>query len=688
MNRPTTQVEQEARDVQEQIPIERLEQQGHQLSRIIDSAPNGMILVNEAGVIELVNQQVETMFGYTRQELLGKSVDMLLPERAKAAHPGMRAAYHGAPSVRPIGAGRELFGQRKDGSEFPLEIGLNPLPTEEGTWVLSSVADITERKLAEAKIQESTRLKSEFLANMSHEIRTPMNVIMGMSNLMLDTELSAEQRNYAEMIACGAESLLRIINDILDFSKIEAGKMEVASVDFDLSATVEEAAGFLSETAGRKRLELTCQTPPEALLFHGDPMRIRQMLINIIGNAIKFTNEGEVNVTASWEPLESAPETSVLARFEVRDTGIGMSEKTRASLFEAFSQGDGSQTRRYGGTGLGLAISKKLAGLMGGTIGCESELGKGSTFWFEIPLRHGTERPLHARPARASLEGRRVLVVDDNATNRKILTAQLGSLLEVTTAKEATEALDLLRRSSSEDQPYHAVILDYKMPGINGLDLARIIRADPALASLPLVLLSSYSGDNHHEEAKQARIDLRLTKPVQSRRLRDALASLLAGPRKPALSILPRLALEPDASGPRTLAPAQNSNPNLLLVEDNAGNRQVAVSLLSRLGYRCDIAENGQDAMRAIQNKNYPLIFMDMQMPLMGGLEATAAIRKWEGGRLGREGRRTRIVAMTANAMVGDRERCLAAGMDDYLAKPFRPQELENILQRWMAPTI
>ena len=398
-----TQVELAPREASEGMDFQRLQQplplSQIILPQIIDFAPNGLILVNPTGAIELVNQQVEKMFGYTRQELLGKSVEVLLPERARTAHQGMRAAYYGHPGARELGAGRDLFGQRKDGAEFPVEIGLNPLATERGTWVLSSVVDITERKLAEEKIQESTRMKSAFLANMSHEIRTPMNVIMGMSNLMLDTELSADQRDYAEMIAAGAESLLRIINDILDFSKIEAGKLEVVSVDFDLSATVEEAAAFLAETAGRKKVELTCQTPPEALVFRGDPTRIRQMLINIIGNAIKFTSAGEVNVTASWEPLESAPQSAVLARFEVRDTGIGMGEKTRGSLFEPFSQGDGSQTRRHGGTGLGLAISKKLAELMGGRIGCESELGKGSRFWFEIPFKYGTEPAAASAPA-------------------------------------------------------------------------------------------------------------------------------------------------------------------------------------------------------------------------------------------------------------------------------------------------
>ena len=544
------------------------------------------------------------------------------------------------------------------GSDFPGEVGLNPLPTDAGTWVLSSVVDITERKLAQAQIQESARLKSEFLANMSHEIRTPMNVIMGMSNLMLETELNPEQRNYAEMIASGAESLLTIINDILDFSKIEAGKLEIADVEFDLTATVEEAAGFLAETAGRKKIELTCEVVPQPPMLRGDGARIRQVLINIIGNAVKFTDQGEVNVTVQWEPEAS--------RFEVRDTGIGMNEKTQAGLFQAFFQADGSQTRKYGGTGLGLAISKKLVELMGGAIGVESEEGKGSTFWFSLPLRLGSAA-LPAEPPEI-LDGCRALLIDDHATSRGILAAQLGRLIEVTTACDAAEGLALLRAAR-----YDVAVVDCGLPVIDGLELVRLLRADRALSALPIVLLTSYGGYRSYDEAKQLGIEHCLTKPVPCRQLQDALQRSLTRPRKATLTILP---------APDEIQPVLNHS-RLLLVEDNTGNRHVAESLLSRLGYGCDTVENGQEAVRALQRQSYPLVFMDLQMPLMDGLEATAAIRHWEG-----DNRRTRIVAMTANAMLGDRERCLAAGMDDYLSKPFRPHELREMLQRWLVEEV
>ena len=661
-----------------------LHEQSH-LSLIIDSAPNGIILVDSDGAIELVNKQVEKMFGYHRSELLGKSVDLLLPERFREHHPDVRRGYHMRPSARAMGAGRDLFGRRSDGSEFPLEIGLNPIPTSAGTWVLGSVVDITERKLVEAKLRETVRLKSEFLANMSHEIRTPMNVIIGMSSLMLETELTSEQREFAEVISSGAESLLTIINDILDFSKIEAGKLEIHVQEFDLNATVEEAAGFLAEAAGRKGVEMTCRSGPEMPPVLGDAMRIRQVLVNILGNAVKFTEKGEINLTMTCEP---AGASGMHARFEIQDTGIGMSAQTLERLFEAFSQGDGSHTRRYGGTGLGLAISKKLVDLMGGSIGGRSKLGEGSTFWFTIPLEIRAGEVYEQPALHTSLQGCRALVIDDNPNNRSILAAQLGNWsMEVTTASDAVDGLALLRAAHADHQPYDVILLDFKMPGINGLDLARILRADPALASTPIFLLTSHVGRKTHAEAKQAGVDVQMTKPVQSRQLREALTGFLTAPRRvAAVAGVQGVTARGVAPGMGTAkddrSPVRNS-PVLLLVEDNAGNRQVVITQLKRMGYLCDVATNGVEALAAIRSKHYALVLMDLQMPAMDGLEATAAIRAYED----KEDDPIRIIAMTANAMVGDRERCLAAGMDDYLAKPFRPRELDVILRRWLAPS-
>jgi CheY-like chemotaxis protein len=435
---------------------------------------------------------------------------------------------------------------------------------------------------------------------------------------------------------------------------------------------VEEAAAFLAEPAGRKGIELTCQSGPAAPQTHGDGLRIRQVLLNILGNAVKFTERGEVNLTMTWEPQG---DRGLLARFEIRDSGIGMSAHTVERLFEPFSQADGSHTRRYGGTGLGLAISKKLVDLMGGTIGAHSELGRGSTFWFTIPLGISLNPAARQPPLRTSLDGCRALVIDDSATNRDILAAQMGYWsMDVTAVEGAAEGLAFLRTALAGNRPYGVVLLDYKMPGINGLDLTRIVRADPALHATPILLLTSYSGSRTYEESRQAGVDMQMTKPVQSRQLREALDRLLTAPRHRAVSNShPERATE-------DVAPVRRSE-HLLLVEDNPANRRVALTVLDRLGYVCDVADNGEEALHAMASKNYALVLMDLQMPQLDGLETTAAIRALEGNR-----RSTRIIAMTANAMVGDRERCLEAGMDDYLVKPFRPKQLEDILHRWLEP--
>jgi CheY-like chemotaxis protein len=374
----------------------------------------------------------------------------------------------------------------------------------------------------------------------------------------------------------------------------------------------------------------------------------------------------------SWEPRDAGP---ILARFEVRDSGIGMSMETLNGLFEPFSQGDGSLTRRYGGTGLGLAISKKLVDLMGGEIGARSELGRGSAFWFTIPLEISADQDSKQPALYSSLAGCRALVVDDSDSNRKILAAQMGYWsMDVTTASGAAEGLALLRTGLSGNQPYDVILLDYKMPGINGLDMARILRADPGLAATPIFLLTSYCGRKVYDEATQAGVDMQMTKPVRSHQLRDALGRLLTEPRNAPVSLPGGRAAGAEGARPTRKAA------KVLLVEDNPGNRQVALTLLDRLGYACDVATNGTEALEAIRSKNYRLVLMDLQMPNMDGIEATAAIRAYEGS-----DRLIRIIAMTANAMVGDRERCLAAGMDDYLAKPFRPRELEDLLNRWLA---
>ncbi len=651
---------------------ERMREVRDQLSLIIDSAPAGMVMVNQKGLINLVNKQAEQMFGYNRGELFGKPLEMLIPKGQRDHHPQLRESYFTSPTSRPMGKGRDLRAVRKDGSEFQVEIGLNPIPTSDGLWVLGSVIDITERKLAEQRMLETAQLKSEFLATMSHEIRTPMNVIVGMSHLLQETELNAEQRGFAEMISNGAQSLLTIINDILDFSKIESGKLEIVSEPFRLDREVGDAVKFLAEQASRKSLELTCEIAPElSLEVTGDFVRIRQVLINMVGNAIKFTERGEVNVTVTCAHRE---QDRMLARFEIQDTGIGMSPKTLATLFEPFSQGDGSYARKYGGTGLGLAISKKLVELLGGSVGVESEFGQGSKFWFTVRLgidhRHDQAEPWVA--SRMDLAGTRALVVDNSATNRTILTSQLSSWsVECAEAADGLQALALLRQARTAGDPYELVLLDHGMPGMTGLDLARIIRADRSISATMLVLLTSYSDRNIREESAQVGIDVYLSKPVLAHQLREALTRLLSRPRKEPPPAEPVEKIRPRA--------ASHADP-VLVVEDNPGNREVAVRMLARHGLRSEVASNGNEAIRAVQKRHYPLVLMDLQMPEMDGFEATAQIRKNQGDK------HVPIVAMTANAMRGDREKCLASGMDDYIAKPIHPAELAEVIHRWLPP--
>ncbi|MEA2828844.1 MAG: two-component system, sensor histidine kinase and response regulator [Actinomycetota bacterium] len=533
--------------------------------------------------------------------------------------------------------------------------------------------DITERRQLEAELAEardealaSSRLKSDFLATMSHEIRTPMNGVIGLTGLLLDSSLTDIQRQYANGVRTSGEALLGIINDILDFSKIEAGKLDLETVDFDLTEALDDVAFLVAESARAKGLELVAYCHPGMpVLLRGDVGRLRQILLNLVGNAVKFTAEGEVVLRASQGRCENPDK--VMVRLEVLDTGIGIARATSGRLFEAFSQADASTTRRYGGTGLGLAISRRLAEAMGGNLGVDSDLGHGSVFWVELPLDRATEANPVKELSRRLPPGLRILIVDDNQTNRLVLGSQLLAWdLAADLVPDAFVALDVLRQAAKEGHPYDLALVDMAMPGMDGMELARIVSADPALRSIRLLLLSSLSVGP--EEAARAGFSVSLTKPARLSHLYEALVRTMAPPTEVAPLKVP-------------VAPATDSGTKgrLLIVEDNAINQAVARAMVAKMGYSCDVAGNGIEALSASDRRHYDAVLMDCQMPEMDGFEATAEIRRREVG-----GTPVPIIAMTAGALAEDRDRCLASGMDDYLSKPVKSSELERMLARWL----
>jgi PAS domain S-box-containing protein len=643
--------------------------QSEHLGILLEAAPIAIVAVDEAGRIAFANAQVERLFGFSRAELLGSPVDALVPVRMRSGHPALRHGYEGAPSARAMGAGRDLFALRKDGTEIPVEIGLSTIDTPQGAVVLATIIDISERKRAETlrlqsaserrrridaeadrdRALDASQLKSQFVATMSHELRTPLNSIIGRAELLAGTPLQDRQRDYVQKINDSAETLLGIINSILDFSKIEAGKVQLEVRRFTLEAVVAGAADVVAHQARQRGLALhtyiDAALPPA---LEGDPDRLHQILVNLIGNAVKFTERGFVIVRALPERVTGRQGT---VRFEVQDTGIGIPDDVLPRLFEPFVQVDGSSSRRFGGTGLGLSISKRIVGLMGGSIGATSVLGSGSLFSFVATFQVAAGV---ASAPRIQGVGAILMVHDDALADiiERYLTAWGVTSVR---ARDGNEAARIAAGETDDDAHWVAII---DVSDQQGAGSAAALRRGSALDASRIITIGP---------------DERLTEPLRPSQLFDRIVD--------ALSIAPFLPdVEASAGdGDVVAAVTPETVPSVLIAEDNLGMHDVLISQFEQLGVAVKIVTDGAEAVVALQHGDFAMVFMDCQMPTVDGFEATKLIREDEHS----TGRHVPIIAMTANAFKEDRDACIAAGMDDYLAKPVRLKNLKEMFRKW-----
>ncbi|MCP4687859.1 MAG: PAS domain S-box protein, partial [Desulfobacterales bacterium] len=644
---------------------------------ILKGVPFGVLVVDENKIVRMVNNAALQIMGKEKEDVVGH----ICHENITPTPEGRCPFWDGGKTVDH--AVMEIFGP--DGDKIPILKSVLPIQLEDEKVLLESFVDITKQKRAEEELRSArdaaeaaTEAKSHFLANMSHEIRTPMNGVIGMLDLLLDSGLSDEQRDLALSAQTSADSLLTVIDDILDFSKIEAGKLDLESIDFDLRATLENLCDVLAVKAEEKGLEFAClinENVPTDL--KGDPGRIRQVVTNLAGNAIKFAEEGEVTINVS---LRAETDTRALLYFQLRDTGVGIPRDRMDRLFKSFSQVDASTTRRFGGTGLGLAISKQITEMMGGEIGVESEVGKGSTFWFYMHLEKQPEAAVKRRKAPVEIKDLKILIVDDNATNRMVFKEYIRSWkCRFDEAADPLEGLSKLRDAKEKGDPFQVALIDMLMPEMSGEDLAREIKADPDLADTILVMLTSVSRRGDAERLTRGDFDGFLTKPVKRMQLLDCLRSV-RGPVEPP---------KKEAGAGESPPPAEKEKPGLgvrvLLAEDNKMNQKVAVRMLKKMGCEVTIANHGSEAVAAFRDAEFDFILMDIQMPVMSGVEATTQIREEETNAEADGRRRIPIIALTADAMKGARERFLSAGMDDYITKPVKKKILADVISKWSA---
>eukprot|EP00762_Andalucia_godoyi_P008735 ANDGO_04742.mRNA.1 Hybrid signal transduction histidine kinase J len=670
----------------------------------VEAAPNAMFMVGKDGKIVMVNQQAERMFLYSREELVGQAIEILVPESVRDQHPQFRSTFFGCPVVRAMGKGRELYGQRKDGSIVPVEIGLNPIETAEGMIVLASVIDISERKrmqeerqiALEAGLQADLaktreRLRAEFLARMSHELRTPANAIIGMTDILIDTELSMQQRDFCQTIATAAQTLVSTINDILDFSKLEAGKMTIEHVSFDLEVLLHECFEMIAPKAQKKCLGLSLVVDgPMPVLVCSDRSRLRQVVLNLLSNAVKFTDSGGILLELQ-NSLMKANGTRDADYWDiwivVSDTGIGISDDAQPQLFQPFMQGDSSTTRKYGGTGLGLAISKRIMDAMDGTITFQSNDGRGSRFQIHLQMERCMDKGLPPCDPAVAMTKKSALIVDSCQIDRDAVMKQCHMWgMTTANARSFEEAMEMAKRQATP--------CDFLIVSLCGNDVApavEFVSRMTSIMSCHVLWLLSLNTSSSQVFSRPGQ--LALSKPVSPSQLLDSLLLLCNDRLSPALETQ---STPPSAPGPsnrslsnhlssflpcRAPSPATVYRGKVLLVEDNPVNQKVAILLLQKIGYNVDCANNGQEALMVLEREPYYLVLMDIQMPILDGLAATSRIREQE-----TEFQHVPIIAMTAHAMEGDKEKCLGAGMDDYVSKPIDRIHLLHTLRKWDTP--